>query len=115
MQIETSFASQLYAAARRLGTTGGDQTAAPSSADGSSGTGAPASRSSFSDALAALAGDFVTTLQTGENAARDALLGQGDVQSVVEALTATELALETAVTVRDRVVEAYQEILRMPI
>jgi flagellar hook-basal body complex protein FliE len=34
---------------------------------------------------------------------------------MVEALTATELALQTAVAVRDRVVEAYQEVLRMPI
>jgi flagellar hook-basal body complex protein FliE len=33
----------------------------------------------------------------------------------VQALAQTELAVEAAVTVRDRVVEAYQEILRMPV
>ncbi|GGY43857.1 flagellar hook-basal body complex protein FliE [Parvularcula lutaonensis] len=38
-----------------------------------------------------------------------------DAQSVVEALSQAELALQTAITVRDRVVAAYQEILRMPI
>ena len=31
------------------------------------------------------------------------------------ALAQTELAVETAVTVRNKVVEAYQEILRMPV
>jgi flagellar hook-basal body complex protein FliE len=34
---------------------------------------------------------------------------------MVMALAQTELAVETAVTIRDRVVEAYQEILRMPV
>ena len=32
-----------------------------------------------------------------------------------EALAETQLAVEAAVTVRDRVVEAYQEILRMQV
>ncbi|MEL6481991.1 MAG: flagellar hook-basal body complex protein FliE, partial [Pseudomonadota bacterium] len=44
-----------------------------------------------------------------------AVNGSGDMQSLVEALTAAEMAVETAVVVRDRVVEAYQEILRMPV
>ena len=35
--------------------------------------------------------------------------------ALVQALAQTELAVETAVTVRDKVVEAYQEILRMPV
>jgi len=35
--------------------------------------------------------------------------------AVVEALAATEMAVQTAVAVRDKVVEAYQEILRMPV
>ena len=59
--------------------------------------------------------DFVSTMQEGEATARAGLTGQADAHSVVEALAATELAVETAVTVRDKVVEAYQEILRMPV
>jgi len=43
------------------------------------------------------------------------LAGRADPQAVVEALAATELAVQTAVAVRDKVVEAYQEILRMPV
>jgi len=65
--------------------------------------------------LERFASDAVQTLRNGEAAAQDALLGKADAHSVVEALAASELAIETAVTVRDKVVEAYQEILRMPV
>ncbi|MGJ8562383.1 MAG: flagellar hook-basal body complex protein FliE [Alphaproteobacteria bacterium] len=41
--------------------------------------------------------------------------GQGNAHAVVEALATAEVALETAVTIRNRVVEAYQELLRMPV
>ncbi|MEM9988965.1 MAG: flagellar hook-basal body complex protein FliE [Pseudomonadota bacterium] len=41
--------------------------------------------------------------------------GEGSAQAVVEAMAQAEMALQTAVTIRDRVVEAYQEILRMPV
>lgn len=59
--------------------------------------------------------DFATTLQEGESAARAAMVGQADPHTLVQALAQTELAVETVVTVRDKVVEAYQEILRMPV
>ena len=38
-----------------------------------------------------------------------------DPHAMVEALANAEMVLETAVTVRDKVVEAYQELLRMPV
>lgn len=41
--------------------------------------------------------------------------GKTDVVDVVTAITETEVALETMVTVRDRVISAYEEIMRMPI
>lgn len=41
--------------------------------------------------------------------------GRADVVDVVTAVAETEVLLETVVTVRDRVIQAYQEILRMPI
>ncbi len=58
---------------------------------------------------------FAATLQQGETQARAAVTTGTDPHSLVLALAQTELAVETAVTVRDRVVEAYQEILRMPV
>jgi flagellar hook-basal body complex protein FliE len=45
----------------------------------------------------------------------DAMVGKADLQQVVEAVTAAELGLSTVTAVRDRVVAAYQEIMRMPI
>ena len=41
--------------------------------------------------------------------------GGGDIVDVVTAISETELALETLVSVRDRVISAYEEIMRMPI
>lgn len=58
---------------------------------------------------------FVETMEEGEATASAGMVGKADAHSVVEALAATEIAVETAVTVRDKVVEAYQEILRMPV
>lgn len=106
MNIQSSFASQLYASARRI---------APAETPVADATGKAGEGTTFADALAAASGEMAETLRAGESAAQLALTGQGDVQSVVEALTKTELALQTAVAVRDRVVEAYQEVLRMPI
>ena len=59
--------------------------------------------------------DFTETLVNAENVAKQAMTGNADPHALVEALASTQLAVETAVTVRDRVVEAYQEILRMPV
>ena len=54
-------------------------------------------------------------MAAGEETAKAAMSGGADPHSLVEALAASELAVETAVTVRNKVVEAYQEILRMPV
>jgi flagellar hook-basal body complex protein FliE len=59
--------------------------------------------------------DFTNILSQTESVAQDAMVGKADPHALVEALANTQLAVETAVTVRDRVVEAYQEILRMPV
>lgn len=58
---------------------------------------------------------FIETLQQSEQTAMAAMTGGSDPHALVQALAQTELAVETAVTVRDKVVEAYQEILRMPV
>ncbi len=67
------------------------------------------------NAIVGAAQDFVSQLRNGEAVAKDATLGKADPQALVMALSQTELAVETAATLRDKVVEAYQEILRMPV
>ncbi len=59
--------------------------------------------------------DFMATLQASESTAMQAMTEGADPHQLVHALAQTELAVQTAVTVRDKVVEAYQEILRMPV
>jgi flagellar hook-basal body complex protein FliE len=67
------------------------------------------------EAFKVAATDFMQTLRQSEETVKQGLAGRADPQAVVEALAATELAVQTAVAVRDKVVEAYQEILRMPV
>ncbi|MFC7702613.1 flagellar hook-basal body complex protein FliE [Plastorhodobacter daqingensis] len=69
----------------------------------------------LSEKFAQVAASFTETLQQGEQTAKAAMVGDADPHALVQALAATELAVETAVTIRDKVVEAYQEILRMPV
>ena len=99
MELRTALANQAY----QLGT----------SIPAGSGT-APQEQQSDS-AIRDFAVDFMETLRSGEDMAAKGMTGQADAHSVVEALASTKLAVETAVTVRDKVVEAYQEILRMPV
>ena len=67
------------------------------------------------DPIKAIARDFAATLQESEAIAQAAMTGEADPHALVQALAQTELAVEAAVTVRNKVVEAYQEILRMPV
>ncbi len=45
----------------------------------------------------------------------DLVNGKANVVDMVTALSETEIAIESMVTVRDRVISAYEEIMRMPI
>lgn len=53
--------------------------------------------------------------RSADAASTQALLGQGSVTDVVLAVSRAELALQTATTLRDKVVAAYQDVMRMPI
>ncbi len=75
----------------------------------------PAKSTDFTDIAKTVARESVQTLKAGEQSALDAIAGHADPAAVVQALAAAELTLETANTIRDKVVQAYQEILRMPI
>lgn len=67
------------------------------------------------NALTQAADGFASTLKTAETLGQAAMLGQAEPHALVHALAQSELAVETAVTLRNKVVEAYQEILRMPV
>jgi len=59
--------------------------------------------------------DAIGTLKAGEAASISAMQGKESTRKVVEALMSAEQALQTAVAVRDKVVQAYQEVVRMSI
>ncbi|WP_181707506.1 flagellar hook-basal body complex protein FliE [Chthonobacter rhizosphaerae] len=81
----------------------------------------PAGKAAGADpsSFAGLVRDQIDTLVQQGNATeamqRDLLAGKADVIDVVTAVSETELALETMVSVRDKVIAAYEEIMRMPI
>ena len=53
--------------------------------------------------------------RVGEETSMKGLAGAADVADVVTAVTNAEVALQTVMAVRDRVIQAYQDIIRMPI
>ena len=57
----------------------------------------------------------VETLRRSETTTLRAAAGQADLTDVVTAVSQADITLRTVVAVRDRVVQAYQDILRMPI
>jgi flagellar hook-basal body complex protein FliE len=57
----------------------------------------------------------VETGHAAEDQATQALKGGGNLTDVVVALSHAEMTLQTATAIRDRVVQAYQDIIKMPI
>ncbi len=85
-------------------------------AKGAAASGVEAStQASFSNVLNAALKSSVETAQRGEAVSMQALVNPGDLGQVVTAVTSAEITMQTVVAVRDRVVQAYQDILRMPI
>ena|SRR5579885_2252921 len=103
MAVSFVAANAAYQAAAKVGSAGAGEAAAQSAGG------------SFSDALASAVKDAMGTMHAGEVAASQGAAGKGDVVQVVNAVTAAELTLETVVAVRDRVISAYQDIMKMPI
>ena len=53
--------------------------------------------------------------KTSDKLSLDLVNGKANVVDVVTAISQTELAMESMVAVRDKVISAYEEIMRMPI
>lgn len=70
---------------------------------------------SFSQMLSDVAGTVTDAGARSDKMSVQAVTGKADLNEVVMAVANADLALQSVVAVRDRVVQAYQEILRMPI
>jgi flagellar hook-basal body complex protein FliE len=70
---------------------------------------------SFGAAITQALDQAVQTGHTADDQAMTALSGGGNLTDVVTALSHAEMTLQTATAIRDRVVQAYQDIMKMPI
>ncbi|MCB2096652.1 MAG: flagellar hook-basal body complex protein FliE [Parvularculaceae bacterium] len=100
MSIDALRAAQAYAEVAK--------TAASAPADA-------AQKPDFGAMVKSAIAETASSLQAGEAAAAQAATGEASLVDVVTAISAAEVSLETALAVRNRVIEAYQEIMRMPI
>ena len=106
MAIDPATATAAYQAVARMGTPAGGAGAAAAGADAGQ---------NFASALQDAVKNAVGTMRSGESAAAEGAAGKGDVVQMVNAVTAAELTLQTVVAIRDRVISAYQDIMKMPI
>jgi flagellar hook-basal body complex protein FliE len=87
---------------------------------GAAATSAPAATpaagaGSFTDFLTGAIKDGMQTMKTGEQLATQQVAGNANIVDVVNAVNSAEITLDTVVAVRDKVVQAYQSIMNMPI
>jgi flagellar hook-basal body complex protein FliE len=69
----------------------------------------------FGDVLQQAVSGAIDTLHHADAQSTQALSGQGNITDVVTAVQQAELTLQAASAIRDRVVQAYQDIMKMPI
>lgn len=74
-----------------------------------------AAQSGFAEMLTNVMGDMTASSRAAETQMTSAVQGQGSLIDVVTAVSSAEASLETVMAVRDQVIQAYQEIMRMPI
>jgi len=108
----TTRALGAYNEALRRGAGAGGSAAAPL---GPQGQAAGGGDDSFTAVLGRAMDNAVSTSLKADQTSLAAAAGKANVTDVVTALTNAEVTLQAVVAVRDKVVSAYQEIMRMPI
>lgn len=84
-------------------------------AEAGSGLDAPQTGANFSDLLAKTLNGAVEAGHQSEQVSLQAIANKADLNEIVTAVTSAEVTLQTVVAIRDRVIQAYQDIIRMPI
>jgi flagellar hook-basal body complex protein FliE len=69
----------------------------------------------FAELLAQQVQGVVDVGKASDQMALDMVNGKANVVDMVTKLSETEMAIDSMVTIRDRVISAYEEIMRMPI
>ena len=69
----------------------------------------------FGDMISRALQGVVDTGEAADTKSMQAIAGGGNITDVVTAVSKAELALQSTTAIRDRVVQAYQDIMRMTI
>lgn len=101
----------LGAYGRASGLGGKFPTPTPKPASGPSGPGEP----DFGAILGDMVSGTADAIRGANVASANQVAGKGDLIDMVTAISAAENALDTTIAVRDRIVSAYGEIMRMQI
>ena len=78
-------------------------------------TGATSSSGGFGDLVSSAINDATSTLKKSENMSAAAITGKASLSDVVTAVNSADVALRSVVAIRDKVIGAYQDIMKMPI
>lgn len=107
MAITPAAASAAYQAVAKVGSG--------SAGSGAITAGSASGTPSFSQFLDGAINNAVHTMKSGEGMAAKEVAGKADIVNVVNAVNSAELTLDTVVAIRDKVIQAYQSIMQMPI
>jgi|ERR1700690_2283685 len=103
-------AANAYAALARVG-----QDTANIGNIGSNGTSGPGAGPNFGSVLKNVIDAVSEAAQKSDVQSRAVATGKANMVDVVTAVAETETAVQTLVAVRDKVISAYEDILKMPI
>lgn len=106
MSIQSLDAMSAYAKAVQRPGIGGAETNAAAK---------PGAGGAFSAMVENIVTNAAETAKVSEKAAGELVAGKAELVDVVTAVNAAEMSLSTLVAVRDKVIGAYQDIMRMPI
>ena len=105
MDIRFDQASNAYNSAGKMRLEAPDEVAGPSSP----------MQPSFGALVGNALQDAITTEYKAEGTSEKAIAGQTGLNDLVTAVSNAELTLNTVVAIRDRVISAYTDIIKMPI
>ena len=106
MTVSANFAANAYATQLKVG---------EELAKSAKSSGAVEDTGQFADLVKTAVNSVAETGQKAEMSAANVASGNGNLVDLVTTIAETEVAVETLVTTRDRVISAYRDIMNMPI
>lgn len=106
MEVGSSGAAKAYQMAQKI---------IDQSSSSTSGSGSATGSNDFSSLVSGALKNNVNVVKNSETVSAQAITGQASLTDVVTAVNSADIALKSVVAVRDKVIGAYQDIIKMPI